>query len=503
MEDSRHRIEAEALRQTVKELESVLDSVSDAFFSLDENLVLTYFNAAAQRMLHRQSSEVLGRYLFDAFPEGRGSIFDEKYHLAVREKIPLAFETYFDIEPFEGWYDVRVFPREKGICVCFQLITDRKRAEETLRESEERYRSIFHHSAEAIFLTRPDGTILNANPTACQMFGYTEEELIRVGRSGLLDPADPRVAGAIEERARSGIFQGELTCIRKDGTRFPGELTSLIFEGGTGDPRTSTILRDMSERRQAEEDRGRWERRLQQVEKAESLGRMAGAVAHHFNNLLQVVMGNLDLALNNLPEDLRSRSNVVAAMQASRRAAEIGRLLLVYLGRDSRRMEPIALCAACREVLSSRGASLPGSVRILTEFPPRDPVVLGDAWQMGQVFTHLLTNAAESLDRQSGEVTVRILEVPSAEVAASRFFPPDWTPRDENYACVEVSDTGCGMDLSAMGRVFDPFYTTKFTGRGLGLAVVAGIVRTHEGAVTVESKPGRGTVFRVYLPVMS
>ena len=188
-------------------------------------------------------------------------------------------------------------------------------------------------------------------------------------------------------------------------------------------------------------------------------------------------------------------------MKASRRAAEISHQMLAYLGQDTGKKEPIDLSEAYREALLLLTASLPKKARLKTEFPAEGVIILADAVQMKQVLTNLVVNAGEAMGGGEGDITVAIALIPAADIHASRFYPAGWKPKAETYACLSITDTGCGMDPETVDKLFDPFFSTKFTGRGLGLPVVMGIVKAHEGAVTVESGSGQGATFRVFLPV--
>jgi CheY-like chemotaxis protein len=175
--------------------------------------------------------------------------------------------------------------------------------------------------------------------------------------------------------------------------------------------------------------------------------------------------------------------------------------MLAYLGQSAGTMGPIELSQVCREALPLLRASLPQKVNMKIELPDPGPIIQADAAQVRQVLTNLVVNAGEALGDGEGDVVVSFSVAPASRIRASSFHPFDWEPTEENYACIEVSDTGCGMDPQTMEKLFDPFFSTRFTGRGLGLPVVLGAVKAHRGAVEVESEPGRGAVFRVYLPL--
>jgi CheY-like chemotaxis protein len=228
---------------------------------------------------------------------------------------------------------------------------------------------------------------------------------------------------------------------------------------------------------------------------------MAGSIAHHFNNKLAAVMGNLELALDDLPQESGTRASIVESMKASRMAAEVSRMMLTYLGQTTGRKEPLDLVETIRETLLILGASISQHVHLKTDFQPRRPIILGDNLHIKQILTNLVSNAAEAIDQNEADITVAIQVTAAAEIQGLRFFPLEWEPKAEQYVCLSVTDIGCGMDVAAQEKVFDPFFSTKSTGRGLGLSVLLGLVGTHDGAVTVMSSPGRGAMFRVFFPL--
>ncbi len=254
--------------------------------------------------------------------------------------------------------------------------------------------------------------------------------------------------------------------------------------------------------RQAEAERLKFEVQARQMQKSESLGRMAGAIAHNFNNQLQAVLGNLELAIADLPGDSPVLDCLEGAMQAGRRAAEMSGLMLTYLGQSPGGQEPVDLARVCQEGLAESQEGLPEGVKVNGALSSPGPVVKGAPRQIRQVFEHLLANAREAIGPGPGAIHVALRRIPTADIREQRLFPPEWKPQEPAYACVEVSDTGGGIAAGDLERIFDPFFTTKFTGRGLGLPVVQGIVRAHGGGVGVESRPGHGSVFRVYLPLV-
>ena len=240
--------------------------------------------------------------------------------------------------------------------------------------------------------------------------------------------------------------------------------------------------------------------RNRQLQKAESLGRMAGAVAHHFNNQLQAVMNNLEL-IEQYTRGTDSGPCLARARHATERATEMSRLMRLYLGQTSRQQEPRFLAELCRDSLASLRTRVPATVVLQAELPSPGPVIQANAGQIGQVLDHLTSNAREALGAAGGEIRLSLRTCAPAEIPSANRFPIDWKPQDRAYACLEVRDTGCGIPAADLEKLFDPFFSTKFTGRGLGLPVVLGLVQAHGGAVTLSSHPGLGSVFRLHFPI--
>jgi PAS domain S-box-containing protein len=257
--------------------------------------------------------------------------------------------------------------------------------------------------------------------------------------------------------------------------------------------------RDITERVRADEERRRLESQMQHVQKLESLGVLAGGIAHDFNNLLVGMLGHAGLALTELPPDSEARDRITQIQTTAQRAAELTNQMLAYSGKGRFVLQSADLSDIVGEMSHLLRTAVAKNAAIVLELDPDLPAFDGDPAQIRQVIMNLITNASDAIGAAPGTITLQ-----TGRMRVTRAYVADaWIGGDlpeGEYVFAEVQDTGCGMDAATLGRIFDPFFSTKFTGRGLGLAAVLGIVRGHHGAIKIASEPGRGTTFRVLLP---
>ncbi len=253
-------------------------------------------------------------------------------------------------------------------------------------------------------------------------------------------------------------------------------------------------VRNQTERRRAEA-------RIRQLKKAESLGQMAAAVAHRYNNLLAVIMGNLDMAAMETITPPDRRTFLTAAMEATQRAADIGRSMLAYLGQIDTPKAPLDLGSVCRKWLDDLRPELPPGAALNVRLEAPSLMVRANADQMRHVLENLTRNAREALVDDAGVISVSLKRASWDEISSTNRFPTDFQPRATDHAVLEVADNGAGIPAADIEKLFDPFFSTRFPGRGLGLAVALGIVKSHGGCMTVASTPGKGTVSKVWLPL--
>ncbi|HTU57311.1 MAG TPA: ATP-binding protein, partial [Polyangiales bacterium] len=365
---------------------------------------------------------------------------------------------------------------------------------EQARRLRERYDMLSQASFEGI-LINADGVVVEVNQRLAEMLGYTREEL--------LGPDTMRRCIAPEDLARvwqiiTDRVEGEyvITAIRKDGSRFRAELLSK--QGLLGEhPVRIAAARDVTARERIETERKQLEEQMQRAQRLESLGMLAGGVAHDFNNLLVGVLGNAELLLQSVYNDAE-RQAVEAIRVAGQRAAALTTQLLTYAGqRDLGRRDPIDLAVVWRELGDLPEVALSKRAKWRLAIEPHS-VVLGERANISQLLMNLLTNASDSLGDRAGDIAVCTQQVsaPDARWAAALGNPV----AAGNWVLIEVKDSGCGMSAETLQRIFEPFFSTKQRGQGLGLPACLGIVKAHGGAILVESELGRGTVVSVLLP---
>ena len=376
---------------------------------------------------------------------------------------------------------------------------ERLQADQSIRQ----FKNTLDQTLDSVFMIDPQTfKFLYVNQGGIKQVGYSREELF--GMTPLdLTPDLPRAA--FEKLARELMANQksshtfETLFLSKDGNRIPVEIMVQYVAPPNEEGRFVAIIRDMTERRRMENERRALEQQVQQTQKLESLGVLAGGIAHDFNNLLMGVLGNADLAL----EEISPVSPVSSCLQdivtAAKRAAELCRQMLAYSGRGRFVVEAINLNELIREMSHLLEVSISKKVVLKHNMANNLPLVDVDATQMRQVIMNLITNASEAIGERSGVISLTTGAMECDQAYLHDIFIDTELP-DGDYIFIEVADTGEGMDQETLKKIFDPFYTTKFTGRGLGLAAVLGIIRGHKGAIKVYSETGRGSTFKILLP---
>jgi len=377
-----------------------------------------------------------------------------------------------------------------------ELEEERKSAEEALRESKERFMALTESTSDWIWEVDENAVYTYASPKVKALLGYEPEEIIGKTPLDLMAPEDAkRVAGefgAIAE-ARKPFDRVENENLHKDGRILVLETSGVpIFDANGNFRGYRGIDRDITKRKQAQEERKKLEAQLSQAQKMEAIGVLAGGIAHDFNNILGGVLGFTELVCLDVPEDSLARSNLEEVIKASNRAKGLVKQILTFSRQNGQEHKPLQIQLIVEESLKLLRASLPTTIEIHRNIDINCGAVLANPTQIDQVMMNLCTNAYHAMSDNGGVLKVSLQNSEKPEIKL------DPGP----YVKLTVSDTGHGMDSALMERIFDPFFTTKEPGQGtgLGLATVHGIVKSHGGAITVHSEQGKGTIFDVYFP---
>ena len=351
-----------------------------------------------------------------------------------------------------------------------------------LQASETRFRLLIEHNVDGMVIVTKSGTIRFVNPAAEHLFRRPAHDLIG-------HPLGfPITAG----------LTTEIDLSDQNGTSTPVEIRVVEVEWEEEQVYLAS-LRDLTERRRAEEERRLLEAQMQYAQKLESLGVLAGGIAHDFNNLLMTIVARAGLALRALGPESPGHDHLKQIEKAGLRGGELANQMLTYAGRGKPSIQKLNVSKLVKEMAHLLGVSVSKRAVLNYDLAAKPQTIQADPAQLRQVIINLVTNASEAIGERSGVVTmstgtvkVRLDQLKHWYVAGT--LPPDLS------VYLDVRDTGCGMTDETLPKIFDPFFTTKFTGRGLGLAALLGIVRAHGGAVAVKSQPGRGTHFRLLFP---
>jgi two-component system, cell cycle sensor histidine kinase and response regulator CckA len=364
--------------------------------------------------------------------------------------------------------------------------------EMALRESEARFRDLADTAPVGIWVTDADQRVSFLNSTALAFAGRPIEELIGNNWKDLIHPDDrERVSSTYASAvARKGLFRTECRLRRADGQyRWLLNTGTPRFVNGVYVGHIGTISDTTDLKRNHEE--------MLAAQKLESLGALAAGIAHDFNNMLGAIFADSDLALMDVPPDTPVAASIERIKAVAVRASEIVKLLLIYAGGTDAAKEDVNLSAIVEEMIQLAQGSISAKAAVSTNLAKDLPLLRANPGQIRQVVLNLIMNASEALDGTGGSIAVTTERIHLNETTAHNYGSD--LP-DGDYARLTVRDTGCGILEEMRAKLFDPFYTTKFLGRGLGLAVVQGILRSHHGAVNVVSAPGTGSTFEVLLP---
>jgi len=497
---------------------ALIDNASDLILEFDATGRLLFVSPSCYQVGSRPLDEILGKTLEESgildslHPDDRGVVAETfREPLVSRRETKNRFRFRFPDGSWHWFEGVstrfeQVDGSQRVLSIC-RDVTDSEQARRDQRESESLYRIVTELSRDVIFEINEAGQVIFASASLEDLTGIKPGDIL--GRTylelfELVHPDDRerewsvfnRAKGELGERIQYPPYRVQHAL---NGSWIWFSAIATWYEAADGECRLLEVARDITWEVKREEERFKLAEQMQEAQRLESLGVMAGGITHDFNNLLTPILGESQLALLDLPSDSPIRPRIEQIYQAAKRAAALTRQMLAYSGQTPVAVEPISISRLLEEMGQLLEGTVSGKVALVYDLAEDLPAVTADIAQLSQVVMNLITNAVEAVREGAGRITLRTGVVDAEKLDRARIVGECKTT-GSRYVFFEVLDDGCGMDAETQSKIFDPFFTTKFTGRGLGLAAVLGIVRSHGGMIELASELGRGTRFRVLFP---
>ena len=488
---------------------ALLENIDGSIWSVDRDYRLiagnSIFHGNIQNLLG--SAFTIGESVLSRSNAGElNSIWRSHYDRTfLGEKFSI--ETPPRVDHSSQWMEYRFNPirdsagQISGVTVFGRNITERKVAEESQREQEERFRLAFENANDGVCLVGLDGHLLRVNARMGEIFGYSRQELEQMTVNDLAHPdhveiSTKFISQAVHEHSDHTVF--EKLYIHRDGRRVWGQVSSSLVRNDRGDPLYFiSHVQDITERKRIEREREQLQAQLMQAQKMEVIGRLAGGIAHDFNNMLAVMMLRTEMAMQLVDANSLLHRNLAGVYATAQRSANLVRQLLGFARKQTIAPESLDLNAVVEGALPMLRKLIEEGIEVAWRPGANLWPLRMDPSQIDQILTNLCVNASDAIG-SVGTITIetRNIELDQSAIATGLTVAPG------EYVMLVVNDTGSGMDEKTLTHIFEPFFTTKEIGKGtgLGLATVEGIVQQNEGQVRVYSKPGVGTAFQIYLP---
>ncbi len=490
------------LKESEEKYRTILENIEEGYYEVDLAGNFTFFNESIQKILGYDRNELQGmnnrqytnkenaKKLYQAFNKvyttGRPTKeFDWKIIRKDRSERYVEASVSLLKDPDGEPMGFRGIVRD---------ITERKEAEEALRESKEKYRLLVDYAHDGIFISQ-GGLIKFQNPKAYEILGCSNHELLETPFIDLVHPEDRGLLPKRQETRHRGEDIPSTYSLRitnKSGEELWVQINAVDIKW-EGEPATLNFVRDITFEK-------RLEAQLLQAQKMEAIGTLAGGIAHDFNNILSSVIGYTELAVEEVSKGGLLHSNLQEVLKAGRRARDLVRQILAFSRQSDQELRPLEISPIIKETLKLLRASLPSTIEIRQDIGANLGTVMTDPTQVNQILMNLCTNAAHAMGENGGTLDVSLEKAGNGTDVGVKFAGLSPGP----YLKLTVSDNGHGMAPEVKERIFDPYFTTKEKGEGtgLGLAMVHGIVKSHGGTITVYSEPEMGSTFHVYLPII-
>ncbi len=501
--------EKEALEKE-KFISSLLNAIPTPVFFKDRLGVYQGCNRAFTEIMGVTSDGIQGKTVHELWPSKHADVYHQKDLDLMENQGHQVYE--FKVKDKDGKIRPVIFAKDvykdehgevAGLVGAFLDITERKQVEGALRESEEKYRTIFEFSPEAIILFDKKGNVLDINSRVKDWLGYEPGDIAGKNLAEFPFLSKKSKALALEKFSQRMNGKGfpllELEFIDKNGKKRIGLTSATPIKDEKGEIiQNLVMISDITERKQAEEEKSELEKQLRHIQKLETIGALTGGIAHDFNNILTPIMGYTEMALRKIEETDPLYKYLQYVLEGAHRAKGVIKQILLFSKQSERERQPLSLQELLKEALKLLRPSIPSTVEINQRIDANCGSVWGDATQLHQVVVNLCTNAWQAMEENGGTLSIE-LNQKKLDGATVKLHP---NLNEKEYACLSIIDTGHGMDEKTIERIFEPFFTTKEIdkGTGLGLSVVHGIVRSHRGDILVYSEQGKGTAFHVYLP---
>ncbi len=497
----------EDLRNSEARFRGVLECAPDAAIMVDSGGKIAFANQRAEALFGYGKDELIGKPLHVLLPERYRRIHEK--HVSEFNSLPHARELGAGVDLYGRRSDGTEFPADimlsplnmdEGMWVLAMIrdVTVAKKAEESLRRSEERYKRLVDSARDAIYTMSAEGVLLTLNPAFETLTGWGIEEWIGKSFTGLIHPDDRENA---VNSVRATLDKGEekvtqYRVLKKSGGYAVGEFSTTRFRLEDGTVGLLGIARDVTAQIAMEEQ-------LRQAQKMESVGTLAGGIAHDFNNILGIILGYATLTIRSVKEDKALTRNLQSIESAAQRGVGLVRQLLMFARKQERSLQMVVINDLVADLQEMISETFPRVISVRLKLAKEDLLVYGDQTEIHQAVLNLCVNARDAMmDRPDGSLSGGTLTISTALEKGSDVRRRHSSALDEDYVSISVSDTGVGMDESTQARIFEPFFTTKERGKGtgLGLSTVYGIVSAQNGIIEVESEYGSGTSFKIFLP---
>ncbi|MBI2618547.1 MAG: PAS domain S-box protein [Ignavibacteriales bacterium] len=484
-------------KRTEERFRALIERSSDGIALLNEDGTIRYTGPSTGRILGYEKEDFTGRLAFEFIHQDDRVNTERTFHELIKSPGGIVSLEY-RLKHNDGtwkWIEATANnlleePNVQAVVVNYRDISDRKHIEGALKKSEIEYRNLFDRANDAIFIFEPHGeVILEANDKACELYGFSKDELVGMSLKNLTKDIS-RGESEIKELLRHQQSRNfETVHFNKKGEPMEMLVNSSVVEYA-GRTAIMSIIRDISEIK-------RLEHQLRQAQKMESMGTLAGGVAHDFNNILSIILGYTSLIKRGRIDGEKFDDGVDTIIKAAQRGATLVRQILTFARKTDIVFESVKLNELVIDLTKLLRETFPRTITFDLRLDPAVPPIVADTNQLHQVFMNLCVNARDAIS-DAGTITIE-----TSMIHGLMLQDQFRDVRESEYVHVVVRDSGTGMDEQTRSRIFEPFFTTKRQGQGtgLGLAVVYGIVNNHGGFIDVESKVGKGTTFHLYFPV--